>query len=100
MGKDSLQARGESAVERVVTEEALIQAIQDASLVSIRDDNPHGAVSRKDLCARLQKGEKWMIKLLHRLIANGTVKPTKISSTNIVGDRTVIAAYYVVKDSP
>ena len=100
MGENSLQAGRKSAVDRGITEESLIQAIQDASLVSIRDDNPHGAVPRKVLCERLQKGEKWMIKLLHRLIDNGIVKPTKISSTNIVGDRTVIAAYYVVKDSP
>ena len=87
-------------MERVITEETLIQAIQDASLVSIRDDNPYGAVSRKDLCERLQRGEKWAIKRLHLLVSKGVVKTTKISSTNIVGDRTVIAAYYVVKDNP
>ena len=90
--------------QRVVTEETLIQAIQDASLDSIRDDNPHGASSRKELCERLEKkvghpvGEKWAIKRLHLLIAKGEVKVTKISSTNIVGDRTVIPAYYAVKE--
>ncbi len=91
-------------MERVVTEESLIQAIQDASLDSIRDDNPHKAVSRKDLCASLErrtgqrKGDKWMVKRLHILIDKGVVGATKISSTNIVGDRCVIAAYYAVKE--
>jgi len=93
-----LQAEGADAVERVVTEESLIQAIQDASLVSIRDDNPHKAVSRRELCERLQKGDKWVLKRLHGLVNKGIVKATKISSVNIIGDRTVIAAYYVVKE--
>jgi len=86
-------------VERGITEESLIQAIQDASLISIRDDNPHGAVPRKVLCERLQKGEKWVIKRLHMLIDAGVVKATKISGVNISGDRTVIAAYYVIKET-
>ena len=89
-------------MERAITDESLIQAIQDASLVSIRDDNPHGAISRRELCERLEEkvghpvGEKWAIKRLHLLVAKGIVKATKISSTNIVGDRTVIPAYYAV----
>ena len=93
-------------MERVVTDESLIQAIQDASLDSIRDDNPNGAISRKALCDKLEMkvghpvGEKWAIKRLHMLRDRGIIRATKISSTNIVGDRTVIAAYYVVKDSP
>jgi len=81
-----------------VTEESLIQAIQDASLDSIRDDNPHKAVSRKELCAKLEQGDKWMLKRLHILIGKGIIGATKISSTNIVGDRSVIAAYYVIKE--
>jgi len=97
MGEVALQTRRADAVDRGITEESLIQAIQDASLTSIRDDNPHGAVSRKVLCERLQKGEKWVIQRLHVLVDAGVVGVTKISSKNISGDRTVVAAYYVVQ---
>ena len=101
MGEKNLQTGRTEAVERVITEESLIQAIQDASLDSIRDDNPHGAVSRKDICRVLGKGDKWVLNRLHVLVYAGEVGVTKISDKNISGDRTVIAAYYnIVKDSP
>ena len=78
-----------------ITEEALIQALLEASIPS--EDNPHGALRTAEIVEQSGRSEKWVLAQLRKLSAQGKLGSTQVWEVDITGRMTKRPAYYPKK---
>ena len=78
-----------------ITEEALIQALLEASVPS--EENPHGALRCADLVEMTRHSEKWVRAGLRLMNKRGELGCTQIWVEDITGKSTRRPAYYLKK---
>jgi len=78
-----------------ITEEALIQALLEASVPS--EDNPHGALRTAEIMEQKGKSEKWVLAWLRVMKQRGELGCTQVWKEDITGKLTKRSAYYLRK---
>ena len=76
-----------------ITEEALIQALLEASVPS--EDNPHGAMRTAELVEGTGHSDKWVRAQLYQMRERGMLGYTQIWVEDITGKSTRRSAYYL-----
>ena len=79
-------------MDDTITEEALIQALLEASIPS--EDNPHGALTTAELAEQKGRSDKWVRVRLQRLFKQGKLGSTTVWVEDITGKMSKRPAYY------
>ncbi len=80
-----------------VTEQQILDAISTANKTR-NDDNPHGAVTCREISKNTTMTRGWVNRKLVDLVESGIIKMTKVCKMRIDGAPNWTPAYYISQD--